>query len=383
MEISFPPNDILGMKSLVILTLFWVILSTPSLGKILTVSNNPDIKADYAGIQTAIEFSYSGDTIFVHGSPLNYGNIKVTKPLTIIGAGYNSNNPDGHSAKLLLIEFTNNLYHNTSSSNSTIQGFEFFFITGNKPGIITKPYANHIISNITLQGNRIWNLNIQHPTSGWKIKNNIIHGQLNGGCKSETGKGGANAFMITNNIIMNIKDFSQKNLFQNNVVMGELTNVSECTFLNNIFTYPQTLLTEVWNCTFRNNLTTHNNIGSVDCYLPYDDFKSFFNCLDKGKNIGANNIIGEDPSFVNLPNNKFDYSNDYQLNSASPGKNAGTDKKDLGIFGGPYPFPSWTEPYPIVLSFYKQPASSSPPKDPVPENLPEYRSQAITRKDKD
>jgi len=373
------------MKQLVTLVLIclWFPLILPA--RVLTVSNNPAIKADFSGIQTAIEFAYSGDTIYVHGSKLNYGNIKITKPLTIIGAGYHSNNPDGFSAKLMLVEFTNNRYHNTSASNSTIQGFEFFFITGHKPGIQTASWGNHLLTNITIEDNLIWNINILHMAANWKIRNNIIPGQINGGSNNPNTNGGANAFLITNNIIASISDFSQKNLFQNNVILGQISNVSECTFLNNIFASEETLLSQVFNCTFRNNLSIHNNIGTADCYKPSNDFKNTYTCLANANNAGAGNIIGKDPQFVSFTKKYFDFSQNYSLNAGSPALTAGTDRKQLGIFGGPHPFPSWHEPNPVVYTFYKKKLNRETPKDVLQTSERPYQQsqEAITRKDQD
>jgi len=44
--------------------------------------------------------------------------------------------------------------------------------------------------------------------------------------------------------------------------------------------------------------------------------------------------------FVNAPqhSHNYSYNNDYHLNQGSPGKNAGTDGNDIGIYGGTYPY---------------------------------------------
>ena len=60
-------------------------------------------------------------------------------------------------------------------------------------------------------------------------------------------------------------------------------------------------------------------------------------------NTGVNNQIDVDPLFVNVSSTTFDYAYDYHLQATSPGKNAGTDGTDIGIYGGAYPFPSGGE----------------------------------------
>jgi hypothetical protein len=53
-----------------------------------TVSNNPNMPAQFSSVQTAIDSAAAGDTIFVYNSPNQYGSVNVTKKLHIIGAGY-------------------------------------------------------------------------------------------------------------------------------------------------------------------------------------------------------------------------------------------------------------------------------------------------------
>ncbi|MEL6989152.1 MAG: hypothetical protein AAGK97_15175, partial [Bacteroidota bacterium] len=55
--------------------------------EVITV-NNFIAGADYNNLQEAIDSASSGDTIYVSGSPLSYGNATVDKPLTLFGEGY-------------------------------------------------------------------------------------------------------------------------------------------------------------------------------------------------------------------------------------------------------------------------------------------------------
>jgi hypothetical protein len=62
------------------------------------------------------------------------------------------------------------------------------------------------------------------------------------------------------------------------------------------------------------------------------------------------------PKFVDVPEQRtvFSYAYDFHLRADSPGKNAGTDGTDIGIYGGPFPWPDggsapWqTSPVPAV-----------------------------------
>ena len=54
-----------------------------------TVSNNPNIPAQYTNFPGAFFASLPGDTIYIHGSATDYTPITITKAITIIGPGFN------------------------------------------------------------------------------------------------------------------------------------------------------------------------------------------------------------------------------------------------------------------------------------------------------
>jgi hypothetical protein len=61
-----------------------------------------------------------------------------------------------------------------------------------------------------------------------------------------------------------------------------------------------------------------------------------------GTNSGSNNTAA-DPKFLYLystTDHSYNDQNKYKLKSSSPGKNAGTDGTDIGIYGGQYPWPA-------------------------------------------
>jgi len=80
--------------------------------------------------------------------------------------------------------------------------------------------------------------------------------------------------------------------------------------------------------TYTNNSIFNNNIFVCD------------QTFDGTNLIGSNNIVGQIPEsiFVNQSGNAFLYEHDYHLKATSPGKNAGTDGKDIGIYGGLSPW---------------------------------------------
>lgn len=72
----------------------------------------------------------------------------------------------------------------------------------------------------------------------------------------------------------------------------------------------------------------------------------FMNCILNNnstsltRNISYNCIFSQnkDSVFINSIGTAFNFNSDYHLKPNSPGKNAGTDGSDIGIYGGSYPW---------------------------------------------
>ena len=54
------------------------IITVTAFATVHTVSNNPATIAQFNTIQAAVNASNSGDTIYVHGSPISYDNVTIT-----------------------------------------------------------------------------------------------------------------------------------------------------------------------------------------------------------------------------------------------------------------------------------------------------------------
>ena len=77
-------------------------------------------------------------------------------------------------------------------------------------------------------------------------------------------------------------------------------------------------------------------------------FRSSNNDIPYGNNVGSNNIINQNPKFVNAVGYDFNLNENFNLQESSPALNAGNDGKDLGIYGGSEPFPSNYSLYPTL-----------------------------------
>jgi hypothetical protein len=282
--------------------------------KTITVSNNTGDIAMYNNLQTAINAADAGDLIYIFPSPTEYGNISINKKLTLIGAGYYKK-----------ISSVGNIDLKANSSNSQLNGLN---ITGNCT-LSSGTDSNYVINRcqisvgITLNGESVLINNCIFKSSGHAnavninnaenviISNNIfdkVNGYTSGTIICTSNK---YSVLIENNIF-----------FSNDASYNMFSSVANAEINNNIF-----YKTRPWgisNCTVNNNIV----FNGTDA-LPYGD------------NSGENNINAKDPEFVDIQGlTYFTLTGDYHLKDTSPGKNAGTDSTDIGIYGSA---DAWTE----------------------------------------
>ena len=285
-----------------------------------TVNNNPNSPGQYTNLQTAVNASTSGDTIYVHGSATSYGSISIKKRLSLFGTGNKPNKTNILVSQLVDIQLdtTNGV---SGASGTSIIGFSLNSVNGYSGTGGTK---NIVISRnyFTSGGTKI------NITGGnWRIENNIIS-------QSSVNINSKNNIFILNNIFDNasLLGSNQPNVIvSNNIFLGytsfsALNSVTNAILTNNIFYGASANGTGVDNNIFSNNLSYQTSNDT----LPY------------GTNTGSGNFINQNPLFTNVSATNFSYSFDFSLAAASPGKNAGTDGKDLGIYGGSKPMVDMT-----------------------------------------
>jgi hypothetical protein len=281
---------------------------------VITVSNNTNSPGQYTNLQTAINVANAGDTLYVHGSATSYGNITVNKRLILIGTGHNPNKTNPLISQLANVQL-DSVASASGASGSKITGFKLTQVFGYAGSGGTKKITlarNYFLSTGT---------KINITNSGWVVKNNILFGNVVVNNKSN---------IVIENNIFNSASVSTSNqasvLISNNIFLGTspatcLATLSNALIANNIFLGTSPNGTNVSNNTFSNNIT----------------YQTIFNTLPFGTNNGAGNFSGQDPLFVNVPANAFNYSYDFTLQATSPGKSAGTDGTDIGAYGGPSP----------------------------------------------
>lgn len=277
---------------------------------IRTVSNNPNIPAQYTNLQTAINESNVGDTIYVSWSVTSYGSITLPKRLVIIGDGYNQGLA-GRSATLGILNLgqTDN---SNNCSNSIIQGLNIQAFTSAIPAGGNKIENMVFIRCQFREVSYFYNTTTSghHLHSDWYFKDCIFLSNIYFANSAPNRYNGATSIIFSNctflrpifrmgNALAFINCFFVD--FWKNTAMFE--NVENAMFTSCIFLSPPRTVN---NSTFNNCLT----FSSGDNTIPY------------GTNTGENNIINQDPKFINVPvktTTEFNYmTHNARLQSDSP-----------------------------------------------------------------
>ena len=292
------------MKKTQLLTIF-LFCATPFIAnaKVWRVNNNPGIQADFTTPQAAQNAAAPGDTLHIEPSSINYGNLVLSKPLTIISIGnYLTGNPGleaapvtgtmqnltvnaGASGSVLSCNFSGTT--NISSVNKI--RFERSYLTGD----VTCVSADSIvILDCSCAGQII----LQTNSNNILIANTFIGYILNmqNTCSAT----------VTNNILG----------FGNTTYANSAVNVYNCTFENNIIKNGQ-------NYTFTNSTVTNNITSGTAASLPNTN----------NNQIGVNMVN----VFVNPTGSNDD---DFILVNGSLASGVGVNGVDDGVFGGATPY---------------------------------------------
>lgn len=275
--------------------------------RILTVSNMPNNPGQFTNVQDALIYSFPDDTIYVHGSLVNYGDINIGRPIVIIGTGHNPvKQAPLVSALGRILVFSRQCQLIGLTFESLSSGI-FTDITIKRCRIISPSYTPAIeVGNserCVIEGNVFDtpddNTNVLFGSqTEMIIQNNILDGKIIGSSDPNS---------LTSFII-------------NNVFLGTgaaLDFMSNAIVNNNIFFRASPMLAGS-GCSMNNNISYQcaNNTFPVIASL-------------------SNNLENVDPMFVNVPDGTgFNYSYDYHLTSTSPGFENGTDGTDRGVYGG-------------------------------------------------
>ncbi len=403
------PTNNETMKTLTLLLAFSAFAASAQTIRI--ADNNPNAPTGpniYATVQAAHDAAVAGDIVFVQPSLTSYGGVTVNKQITLRGIGFNTGKDLSYTSTVGDIALTNRADNSSNASGTIIDGIAMNFLyIGNPTGSFTYTLSNVTIKNSTM--NSIWRftgyaplqnitltrntiyflLFVEASSDGLQIYQNVITGGMQFGivtsvpgagnpCNCAVSAGGTltssiisnNIFLQASNTIFN-SNVSSLIITNNNFLGGN--NVSGSRFLSGKLTDAIVSNNIFHGCapnsstgSFERNVFTNNlSFGTTNNALPPAG-------TGVG-NTGSNNLINLDPLFVNAPyNTAYAGTMNFNLQAASPAKNAGSDGTDIGITGGAYPITTGNillgpTAAPVIMSF--NPAAMVPQNQPVKTNI--------------
>ena len=285
------------------------------------VNSTPSIQANFNSLNDAINSLsvLAGDTIFLEGSLVSYGEVNITKPLVIRGPGY--------------FLFEN---QQTQSNKVPAKINNLTFSPGSNGSIVSGVYINQYLiiseSNIVVENNFIGEslYFMANNLANIKIAKSIINAGI---IQYSMCQPGAISNVIVSNNYIHTKtsgytyDCAFGYLSGRTLMLG--TNFSGI-FSNNVF---EGGTIESYNISYQNNIFITSPIYSI-----YSS--SFTNNICDGTqlptgNNNQQNVVMTDV-FVGASASSFDGK--FILKAGSPSIGAANDNGDCGIFGGADPY---------------------------------------------
>lgn len=302
----------------ILCTLVVAIVATVANATVITVNNGTVGAGQYTSVQDAVDAASVGDTIYVHGSQTNYGNVTLNKRLVLMGAGHHPKGTQYNFSTSLNSIILSAGNSTTLPSGSVIQGLRF--------STIQKSSGSLAVNNIIVERSWVdsW---VRVMGSGWILRNNYI-----GGVNISKNKN----LIISNNFIFSwVSDSNQPSvIITNNIIRGGyLSQINYATVTNNIFMKPTPANFSGTQNTYNKNLFIYADPAN------YVDFPL-------ANNTGVGNINTIDAQFTEtIPlnvnaTNSLDY--EWKLLETSLGYKYGTDGTNIGIYGGSYTMPNLT-----------------------------------------
>lgn len=270
---------------------------------VATLSHESDIQMFYgsSALANAVDAAVSGDVITLSGGTFKSAKIDLTKGITIRGAGAEAEVP------------------------STINnGINISVPTADKNRVVIEGVVISSSADFTLSSGNLYIIKciVNKPKFGISsiVDAKFVSCEINGGLTSN----GESNVKFSNCIINNFSNNSSTNAkFFNCYLVGSYLSGSHIT-----------------GSSFVNCILQYNYPGSAGS-LPAD--ASAMNCLFINYFIGSNAI---DCNQITNGSEVF-VTTDYQLSEEAKAKYLGTDGKEVGLYGGQYPY-DLTPSYPQI-----------------------------------
>lgn len=289
---------------------------------VITVDNNSTNAANYTSFQDAINAANNGDIIYVQHSNASYGNINVTKPLTVIGRSWYETNYITYVATL-----------NIQSSNVVIKGLHI------QNGLNIQAASNTPISNIQVKECRsgLVTIGANYPVSNVVLQGNHFEDRIHQYTNA------TNVMVMNNFISGEIRSYQpQTFLFTQNIVYaGALYNYGDA---NGIFQVSNSMFFGgYWQ---GGNIPTYGRYKAQNC-LTWNDYYGTYDFAgsENPANTVENCILSTNPQLE-----EYLEITGLQLANGSPAIGAGFGGEDLGVYhnyafsplGNPIGYPTLT-----------------------------------------
>jgi len=308
----------------IFLFLFLILCSTTQ-ATVRTVNNYIANSAQFSNVQNAITASSTHDTIYIHGSPVSYGDFTITKRLVIMGAGYNLPNTINNYTTTVGNITVDTVSVNQALSGLTLQGLNIQYYLS----FAGTDRAN----NVQIDRCKLYNITVNG--SNWIIKNSF--GSVTIGITTISSN-----VLISNNIFQSLTISNGNSL--TNYAPGVKVSNNELGLL---------AVNPVYYILFVNNIVKNYSNNAGITYVVSNTFSRNITFTDGGpsinfppaNNTGSGNFNNIAPLYINYScpwGSCSQYSGDllsYDFNyqSSSVAINGGTDSTNIGISGGPYP----------------------------------------------
>ena len=306
----------------------------------------------YTRLDSAIVHASNGDYVYIPGtSMMSIGTLTIDKSVNLVGAGIN---PDSCLATGTTI-LTGNIIFVAGADNGSMQGIMLTGYLAFGSSLSNQHLSGFYVSRCNLATVYLSYNGADTTTSSFLFRENIIRGHVYGGHSNA--------------------------IFKNNIFEGQLNYFDGATFANNDFLWgsQSTLNNNVRNSTFSNNIFRNSCFAHYGYYTIYctDNnyynnlyngpmlfFNDYYSCIANNNGIGfiTGNLenVSNSQIYTDQAGGTYDIHHNYHLTPDSPGKNAGTDGTDVGIYGGSEPFKDGSLPVNPHIR-YKSVAGSTNP----------------------
>lgn len=334
---------------------------------VITVSNDPAKPAQYTSPATALAAAANGDTLYIYGSPNDYGSLTINKNITLIGAGNNTRKDLWYKTLFSSITLSGSVLNGVTIDGIYCQ----LFIISPPAGVVQ--YSNITLRNSIVQGNLLGNqfsnFACGSVITNWLFENSYIETftmPLNTACSPIAPV--TNGFVLRNSIVNSFGGGYNMVAVNSQIgsTGGTFQGMRDNTFNNCIF----------YSMFFTQTASNFNNqFNSCLTYLTQQPNAGFdLQSWSGGASGSANNcIINQNPLWLTTPSSSLfstiqsNTRNGWNpaIQVSSPARNAGTDGTDIGLTGGLVPYSFQAEPAIPVIRRYQLINAVVPPSGTV------------------